>query len=321
MLPINSISNGGLLENGQWEEIKPDVQISTLSRVKSWCTRLARPAFLTRSKGSNNKSLRKTAWLDGLRGFAAFLVYWHHHQLWARDGIRADKILENSFGYKDQYYFVCLPGIRTFFTGGHFAVTTFFVISGYVLSAKPLSLIHAGEYTKLGDNLASALFRRWIRLNVPIFVTMFIYMTTLHVFGIWIASHAHQRTYWDEVWKFYVEFKNFSFVFRTGGEPFFSYDVHLWSIPVEFRGSIAIYTSVLAFSRCTRNARLACEVGLIYYFIYIADGWFCALFTGGMLLCDLDLLSESDNLPSFLTILSPFKKSRPSTSSSQSPST
>ena len=93
--------------------------------------------------------------------------------------------------------------------------------------------------------------------------------------------------------------KNFSFVFRTGGEPWFSYSFHTWSIPVEFRGSIIIYTALAALSRCTRNARLWSEVGLIFYFMYIVDGWFCALFMAGMLLCDLDLLAQNNDLPTF----------------------
>src|SRR6202000_426710 len=56
-------------------------------------------------------------------------------------------------------------------------------------------------------------------------------------------------------------------------------------------------------SRCTRNARLWCEVGLIFYFMYIVDGWFCALFVAGMLLCDLDLLAQSDDLPTVFATL------------------
>lgn len=307
-IPMLPTSNG-LLENDQWEEMKGDLQISPISRATSWVTRLARPSFLTRSSNSfKDEPIRRTAYLDGLRGFAAFLVYWQHHQSWARYSIRADKIFENSFGYESRYYFATLPGIRLLFTGGHFAVTVFFVISGYVLVAKPLSLIHAGEQAKLADNLASALFRRYLRLHIPIFVTTFLYMTTWHAFGVWTAIPEHQRNYRDEIWNFYAEFKNFSFVFGSERQPIFSYDVHLWSIPVEFKGSLIVYTAALAFSRCSRNWRLICEAGLLYYFTYIADGWFGSLFMGGMILCDLDLLASNDDLPAFLTRLEPYKK-------------
>jgi peptidoglycan/LPS O-acetylase OafA/YrhL len=250
------------------------------------------------------KQIRATAYLDGLRGFAAFMVYWHHHQLWPRQ--LAGGIFESAWGYNDKYFFAALPGIRTFFTGGHFAVAVFFVISGYVLSAKPLALIYAGEHQKLGDNLASALFRRWLRLHLPILAVSLIYMTSWHLFGIWTVAPEHKDTYSEELWNWYIEFKNFSFVFRAGGEAWLTYQYHSWSIPVEFRGSIIIYTTLLAFSRATRNARLWGQVILIFYFMYIVDGWFGALFISGMLLCELDLLSRIGSLPTFLTNLSPY---------------
>jgi peptidoglycan/LPS O-acetylase OafA/YrhL len=174
-----------------------------------------------------------------------------------------------------------MPVARTFFTGGHFAVSVFFVISGYVLSAKPLSLIYSNDHAKLGDNLSSALFRRWLRLYIPVFVTTVAYFTSWHLFGIWTVSPNHEANFRDELWKFYVEFKNYSFAFRTGGEDWLSYNFPTWSIPVEFRGSLIIYTSILGLSRCTKNMRLLGMVGLIFYFMYIVDGWFGSLFMAG----------------------------------------
>ena len=302
-----SLQHDGLLGQ-KWVPADPESKLSPLARItKNWAEYL-RPSFLTRAGGSKTKTqLGRTAYLDGLRGFAAFLVYWQHHHLWARESLGADKIMENAFGYKNQHYFACLPFIRTFFTGGHFAVTVFFVISGYVLSAKPLSLIQGGEYGKLGDNLASALFRRWMRLYIPIIVTTFIYMTSWHALGIW--THAeHQGSYGDELLRWYRDLKNFTFIFDGSGNPFFHYNGHVWSIPVEFRGSIVIYTCLLAFSRCRKNARLWCELGMIYYCMYIVDGSFYSMFLAGMLLCDLDLLAAKDELPRFFALFEPWKE-------------
>ena len=293
-----SIGHLSILEKGYWEKTKPNSRISAHAHAFNWCMDLVRPSILTKADDRCSK-LRRTAYLDGLRGFSAFMVYWGHHQLRAREAISADRIFENAFGYDKQFYFACLPGVRTFFSGGHFAVAVFFVISGYVLSTKPLTLIHTGELAKLGDNLASALFRRWPRLYIPVICTTFLYMTTWHVFGLF-SDTKPQANYRDEIWNWYKEFKSFSFIFRTGGEPWFTYNFHVWSIPVEFRGSIIIYTSLLAFSRCTRNARLWCEVGLIFYFMYIVDGSSCSMFVAGMFLCDLDLLSRNNNLPRFI---------------------
>jgi len=297
-------NNDNLLEKGYWEEIKQDEKPSAQWRARRWCEDFVLPAFST--KDGRSKPIGRTSYLDGLRGFAAFLVYCGHHVLWAHDPIDAGAVFENGFGFNEQYHFATLPGIRTFFTGGHFAVSVFFVISGYVLSAKPLSLINAGEQEKVGDNLASAMFRRWLRLHIPVIVTTFLYMTSFHLFR-YRGVPEPQATYRDELWNWYVEIKNFTFVFRTGGEPWFHYSFHVWSIPVEFKGSLVIYTSLLAFSRIKKNARLCLEVVLIIYFMYIVDGWFCAFFMAGMLLCDIDMLASDNNLPLALSRLEPYK--------------
>ncbi|OJD25013.1 hypothetical protein ACJ73_03617 [Blastomyces percursus] len=305
-----------ILENGNWEEITPDwrpVSVQASDTTKEWA-KLVRPAGLWKSAtlrgigngGGGGPGGRRTAYLDGIRGFAAFLVYFGHHQLWAHESVSGEQIFENAFGYNRQYYFATLPGIRMFFCGGHFAVSVFFVLSGYVLSAKPLSLIADGDYVKLGDNMASALFRRWLRLFLPVIGTTFLYMTSWHLFGFH-GTPDPRASFREELWNWYCEMKNFSFIFNTGTEPWFPYNFHAWSIPVEFKGSMLIYASLQAFSRCTRNARLWCEVGLIFYFMYIADGWFCALFMAGMLLCDLDLLARNNNLPRFIARLEPHK--------------
>lgn len=295
-----------VFQKAPWEEdAGHQEQLSPLSRLKAYISTLGRPSA-TKKLDLRSPQASRTAYLDGLRGFAAFLVYWGHHQLWAHEALSADRILENAFGYEQQYYFACLPGIRTFFSGGHFSVTVFFVLSGYVLSSKPLVLIHAGEQLRLAETLSSALFRRWLRLHIPVICTTFLYMTSWHLLG-YRPDQEPRSTYYDELWNWYTEIKNFTFIFRTGGDPWFSYSFHTWSIPVEFKGSIVIYTSLLAFSRATRNARLMCEVGLMVYFMYIVDGAFCALFVAGMFLCDLELLAQDHALPHFLAKMSEFK--------------
>lgn len=300
-----STQSADLLETGCWEVIEPTAVFSTATRARKWFIDLIKPSCIKKSHSCAEKP-RHTAYLDGVRGFAALLVYWGHHELWAHDALGPDRIVENAYGYDNQHYLACLPGVRLFFSGGHFAVTVFFVLSGYVLSTKPMAMIHAGEYMRLGDNLTSALFRRWLRLYLPVICTTFLYMSSWHLFK-YRADPEPKPTYREELWNWYAEFKNFSFVFRAGGDPWFSYSFHTWSIPVEFRGSIVIYTALQAFSRSTRNARLWCEIGLILYFMYIVDGSFCALFVAGMLLCDLDFLDRAGDLPHFFSLLARFQ--------------
>ncbi|KAJ5782581.1 hypothetical protein N7457_004355 [Penicillium paradoxum] len=301
------------LEDGQW---KPRLPQMTRSRhgvsLPSWMVPFLPTLPTGRTNNDHNANekqrlpTRPTAYLDGLRGFAALLVYWGHHQLWAHDGGGAGNVLELAYGYENKYYFASLPGVRTFFSGGHFAVSVFFVLSGYVLSMRPLVNIQDGDYVALGKGLSSAVFRRWFRLYIPIICTTFCYMTFLHLFNIRAVPEL-QGSYRAELWNWYAEFKNFSFPLRTGGEPWFTYNFHAWSIPVELRGSLAVYTAVLAFARFSRNARLLGEVALVVYFLYIADGAHYAMFIAGMLLKDLDLLAIRNDLPRFFLRLVPFK--------------
>ena len=256
-----------------------------------------------------NEQLKATSWLDGLRGFAALLVYFHHHQLWVHiPGDRA-RWFENSFGYEGEYYFAALHGIRTFFSGGHFAVATFFVISGYVLSVRPMGLVHSGDYDRLAQSLSSGLFRRWIRLFLPTLATTLLWLTSWHAFGWWCKPFEPQPTYLAELVKWVSEVKQYIFLYKgPKGFPWLYWNLHTWTIPFEFKGSLVIYTVIPALSMSTRNFRLLLAMALTFYFLYMVDGWYLAMFLSGMLLCDLDMLAAEENLPLFSLASDPYKK-------------
>jgi peptidoglycan/LPS O-acetylase OafA/YrhL len=132
-------------------------------------------------------------------------------------------------------------------------------------------------------------------------------MSSWHLFGVWTVAPKHEETYAEEVWRWYVEFKNYSFAFRTGGDSWITYNFHAWTIPVEFRGSIIVYTSILALSKCTKNRRFTCYAILMWYFMYVVDGWFGVLFLAGTVLCELDILSKKNDLPRWMTSLKPYQ--------------
>ncbi|KAF2264658.1 acyltransferas-like protein [Lojkania enalia] len=300
---------GGLLDHGRVEDVSLKWDTWKPVRASRWSLDLVRPEFLSLRPGTPQKPVRRTAWLDGLRGFAALMVYLHHNQLWAHN-IHGNLVFENSFGYEGRHYFAALPVVRHFFSGGHFAVAIFFVISGYVLSLRSLSQIQKGEHQSSADSVGSALFRRWLRLYLPVIAVTLLWISERHWTRIWIDFGELKSTYREELKTWYYTFKNYSFVFLTGNMYEFTslYHPHSWSIPIEFKGSIIVYTALSAFSKCKTNARLWGEMGLIFYFLYIVDGWYGALFMSGMLLCDLDLLALGDQLPHFLSILEGFKE-------------
>lgn len=222
----------GPLDHGKFENVKLDSATWKPVRVGRWSLDIVRPEFIALRPGSPKKLLRRTAWLDGLRGFAAFMVLLHHNQLWAHD-IHGNSVFENSFGYQGRHYFAALPFIRHFFSGGHFAVAIFFVISGYVLSVKSLGAIQRGQHLVSADSTGSALFRRWIRLYLPIVGVTLTWMAIRHSTDVWVDFGERKKTWGDEIKTWYYAFKNYSFIFLTGDADFPGmYNGHLWSIPI-----------------------------------------------------------------------------------------
>ncbi|KAH9832799.1 acyltransferase [Teratosphaeria destructans] len=241
--------------------------------------------------------LRPTAWLDGLRGFAAFLVYFHHNQAWAHLHHSQNQWFENAWGFHGEYWLSAFHGIRMFFSGGHYAVATFFVISGYVLSTSILRKIHRGDYDGLARNLSSALFRRWIRLFLPVLATTFLWMTSWHALGWCVRPFVRQENYAAELAKWFGEVKNYMFIYDDNPFPWLYWNLHTWSIPFEFRGSMAIYTVTLGLASATKTARIFCSLALMFYFMYMVEAWYLSFFLAGMLICDLDLMAEANDLP------------------------
>lgn len=245
----------------------------------------------------------RLAYLDGLRGIAALIVYMQHYQGLTLTQDEKD-IVENAFGFKNIYSIAALPVVRLFYNGGHFSVAIFFVMSGYVLSYGLLKTLHTRNMPKLVEKLSSAIFRRWPRLWLPVLAITVLYILSWHWLGV-SSYWTWKPTLLEELWNVYGVLKKASFVYSDLALNIYVYTT--WTIPLEFRGSMVVYTAVLTFSRLGTGQRLCCELGLIWYFTYIVDGWFCALFMIGMLLCDIDLLAERDELPELFDYLKPLK--------------
>ena len=144
-------------------------------RIRAAVVFLVPSFFFARQVASS--SLRSTAFLDGMRGVAALSVMNQHLAacLWKSWG--------SNWGQDDEYYFFMrLPGLSLLY-GGHFAVSMFFVISGFALSLGPIqamrkSPLDPGTAMK---KLASATFRRPIRLFLPAFVSTALVLVLLRL--------------------------------------------------------------------------------------------------------------------------------------------
>ncbi|KAL8728437.1 MAG: hypothetical protein Q9166_005399 [cf. Caloplaca sp. 2 TL-2023] len=225
--------------------------------------------------------LHPTSWLDGLRGVAALIVFFHHSsQIWFR-GLRPGWASN-----PDAYHIMQLPVLRILFSGGAM-VSIFFVISGYVLSTKPLKLARQGRYEELSENLASSVFRRGPRLFVPCIVSTFL-TAILTMTGAFVDEgvsrhYPHAGTLWEQMASWVHETLWFINPFAGGT----GFEENLWTIPTEFQGSLLVFICALGLSRCRNVVRLGCLILFIGYWLWFGY-WATVLFLGGIVLAELD---------------------------------
>lgn len=244
-----------------------------------------RPALFTRSAGPL-KLRGSTAYLDGLRGWAAFLVYITHHLLGAHMWLP----LEMGWGYEGHYYFVNFPIVRTMFSGSHMAVHIFFVISGFVLSRSVLKSIHdhAGS-DKIASSLASAVSRRFPRLWLPVAGTTFITMTIGYMINQ--EGEKQKESYLLEIANWIASITLTAYPLSTVS--WMDYNAHTWTIPYEFRGSMYVFMFLLATHRMTKIARLS-TIFMSACWAHRSGSFGCSTFLAGIVLAELDLLKDDE---------------------------
>lgn len=251
------------------------------------------PSFLQPADPGPARKLHPTAWLDGLRGMAAFFVVcthssvlcfsWHIHNGWG--------ISEN------EKWLIQLPIVRLVIAGPP-QVAIFFIVSGYALSYKPLKLSRMGRYGDAYDAIGSSAFRRWPRLFfMPVVITFVCaLMTWLDIYdtagwsGTAIPSYRPPRpgTFWGQMAHWFSSVvaltDPFSKNLKRGKS--FVYDPFLWTLPVEFDCSLMLFLCQACFNRIRPNVRVLLMFFLAVFtmkYIY----WQYFLFIIGMIVCDL----------------------------------
>jgi len=231
---------------------------------------------------------RKTLFLDGVRGIAAIMVTTYHH------------MNRTSYSYGRPYYLgpygpgedaqdftslAQLPIIRVFCSGGS-GVAVFFVISGYLLSVRPVQIIRQVEreadpskrHSLLGtlvETLFSSIIRRGVRLFLPCIIVTFIFecMDAIGVF------HDHFEHAAPGLWGYVLHFWHildtlFAAIFNVDGG---KVDVlrQLWTVPTEFACSMALFVVIIGISRLSTRGRVICLTGLMgFAFYYDHNGLF-----------------------------------------------
>jgi peptidoglycan/LPS O-acetylase OafA/YrhL len=267
------------------------------------------PTFLQPSSDPRTPSKRPhpTAWLDGMRGLAALMVFLYHLSYSTHDVYTAY--------IPSHKEFLRLPLIRSFYNG-NFMVSIFFVISGFALSWKPVMQMRKAEIGELGRGLGRSLVRRGVRLYMPCFASTFVILVLVRLGGYeWTRGLAGDgerlvghREYHpqrceglrEQVWVWCKDMAGFVNPFSAEG---MEMDGHLWTIKVEYvsciecllgliadlglqRASIILYVTQLGLCQLRTRYRMLGLICLIAW-AHQVDRWEMVLFYGGFILAEL----------------------------------
>lgn len=227
----------------------------------------------------------RTSHMNGLRGIAALIVFIQHWVLYQFPDLRSGYSTTQNNGLLFQ-----LPFLRIIAAGSG-AVSVFFVISGFVLSASSLKSIHQQDFSALQSTISSSAFRRILRLYLPVLPSTFI--TVLWSFaGSPYPEGAREETIKRQIvswWKTLLitidPFQDLD-IRSPRGPP---YAGQLWTLPFEYRGSMVIFLAVLATSRLQLWARL-CLIAFIALYAFFNYYWDIFLFLSGILIAQIDFI-------------------------------
>jgi peptidoglycan/LPS O-acetylase OafA/YrhL len=281
-----------------------------LGRLFGQLVSLLVPSFLHRrsqSEPGKNEKLAPTAFLDGMRGLAAFAVFICHLTYGTFDIVHAwgaapDPETKPPTAYRE---FIRLPVVRLLYSGPPM-VAIFFVISGYALSYKPLKQMRSRQHDQLMTTMTSSIFRRGLRLFLPCFASTFIVISLaqLNLYKLTedfsnqmrmvLESHCYtQPNMWLQFTDWLVQMLIFVDVFNWSlfaGS--IELDRHLWTIPVEFRCSMALFLTHMLTARMPSRLRIMTFAGLIIWGVSW-DRWELTPFWAGAVIAELDIIWTS----------------------------
>lgn len=236
-----------------------------------------------------------TSHLDGLRGFAAFIVFLSHNAspwyLQMRSGYepgKMDTILQ-------------LPLIRILFHGTPMVVI-FFVISGFVLSLKSIRLARVGMWEDYINTTSSIIFRRALRLFLPCLISTFIaamfvqagaykFPYDYKLPGEGLVKPERLPVMVDQLvdWGHVISLNLINPWVSKGP---ITYNAPLWSIPVEFGSSMRLFVTMVGLCQLYNSARL-CITIMLFTICMLYSRYMDAAILGGMFLAELRLIKAN----------------------------
>lgn len=217
-------------------------------------------------------SLKKVYYLEGFRGLAAFIVVVAHYMQF----YYSNPLFKNP----DTTLEVMLSKTPiNLFYNGNFAVFSFFVLSGYVLSIK---FFKNKDY----EIIQASASKRYIRLAIPVlFSVIFSYVLLItdayELFSEYTGDLRYESMSQNFIEMIKITLYDIFFKYSN------SYNGVLWTMTYEFFGSFIVF-SFLALFGLNQKRYLAYAVIIFLFW----DSYFLA-FILGMLLSDLYNSSEN----------------------------
>ncbi|KAH7029471.1 acyltransferase family-domain-containing protein [Microdochium trichocladiopsis] len=244
-----------------------------------------KPSFLHRVEHSDisEKTSRppsRTEYLDGVRGVASLIVFNLHwiHVVYPS--------VNSGWGYKHHELWL-LPFVRLFYSGAAM-VSIFFIVSGFVLSHRFIQRMHRGE--DIFNGLTSLIFRRFIRLFLPAFASSFMAYVCASVGVLSVPDKNGGKPFHHGIPAFvdYLDLESNPWDWELAMSGW--YNPQLWSISVEFRGSMVVFLMIAGLAKTRTSVRLLVE-NLVMVHAFGHKRWDVALFIAGMIVAELEVLT------------------------------
>lgn len=238
-------------------------------------------------------STNREIWLDGLRGFAAFIVAWVHMTL-GKFGIPYRSYWDSPAS--ENRHLIQIAPFRIFFSG-QAMVTVFFVVSGYSISTGLIKLRNEGSLIDFYRKLTSSVVRRMFRLCFPV---AFLMLTShvLYYAGLYTLEFGKgqgcpgAKPWGSPIPHIECLLRSFFSIVNLQKDQDLTLNSHLWTIPIEIRGSMKVYLTLLGLSTVSESVRKL-VIGLLAVRAWWNGGPEYMAFFAGLLLAEQSGASSS----------------------------
>jgi peptidoglycan/LPS O-acetylase OafA/YrhL len=191
-------------------------------------------------------------------------------------------------------------------------VCLFFVISGIVLTQRALMFLRKGDLLGAYGTLTSSVFRRALRLFPSPLVSSLIALLLFRVFyvqpyGSNTETVPYKSNIFAQLWHWSVDTVRYLNIFDANLKSAFhenkftghAYANIIWTIPMEYAGSIACYVQLLGTAKLQPRIRNFVLLGLAFWGI-TTQRWALCAFNVGIVLGDV-MLQEAQQPPILLS--------------------